>query len=250
MGVLRALGLGKDPHVEWMIEAFGAKPGENVVNRLYQGAPKLCRWEGDLRGTPLTFYTNPGNQFRGGSSVYLGKAGPQFMGEMGEYRCAFYHPRQKPSMTLDDPRFAEAARKAAGDPNWSESFPEEVFEIGLGMGRFAMEPDCPLDPQAGVSDTPLTARASGGDVRRGRKRLSLPSRRRHRVSSGFVNARKASVRRGPRRRDPSAVGIDGIARHGASPKSSIRGLYPQPRISPVASQWAQSAPSSEIARSS
>jgi hypothetical protein len=147
MGVLRALGLGKDPHVEWMIEAFGAKPGENVVNRLYQGAPKLCRWEGDLRGTPLTFYTNPGNQFRGGSSVYLGKAGPQFMGEMGEYRCAFYHPRQKPSMTLDDPRFAEAARKAAGDPNWSESFPEEVFESGLGMGRFAMEPDCPLDPR-------------------------------------------------------------------------------------------------------
>ena len=147
MGVLRALGLGKDPHVDWMVEAFGAKPGENVVNRLYQGAPKLCRWEGDLRGTPVTFYTNPGNKFRGGGAVYLGKAGPQFMGQVGEYRCAFYHPRETPTLGIDDPRWAEAARKAAGDPNWSESFPEEVFELGLGMGRFALEPDCPLDPR-------------------------------------------------------------------------------------------------------
>jgi len=147
MGVLRALGLGKDPHVEWMIEAFGAKPADNVVNRLYQGAPKLCRWDGDLRGTPGTFYTNPGNKYRGGGSVYLGKAGPQFMGEVGEYRCAFYHPREAPTLSIDDPRWAEVARKAAGDPNWGESFPEEAFERGVGIGRFALEPDCPLDPR-------------------------------------------------------------------------------------------------------
>lgn len=147
MGLLQALGLGKDPHVEWMIEAFGAKPGENVVNRLYQGAPKLCRWGGDLRGTPVSFYTNPGNKFRGGGSIYLGKAGPQFMGEVGEYRCAFYHPRGTPSLSIDDPRWVAASRNAASDANWYESFPEEVFEHGLGMGRFAMEPDCPLDPR-------------------------------------------------------------------------------------------------------
>lgn len=147
MGVLRALGFGKDPHVEWMVEAFGAKAAATVVNRLYQGAPKLCRWEGDLRGTSVTFYTNPGNKFRGGGSIYLGKAGPQFMGEMGEYRCAFYHPRKTPALTIDDARWAEAAEKAAGDPNWSEAIPEEVFELGLGMGRFALEPDCPLDPR-------------------------------------------------------------------------------------------------------
>ncbi len=147
MGLLRAIGLGRDPHVEWMIEAFGAKAGENVVNRLYQGAPKLCRWQGDLRGTPVIFYTNPGNKFRGGGSVYLGKAGPQFMGELGEYRCAFYNPRETPTLSLDDPRWVEAARKAASDPKWSEAIPEEVFERGLGMGRFAMEPDCPLDPR-------------------------------------------------------------------------------------------------------
>lgn len=147
MGLLRSLGLGKDPHVEWMIEAFGAKPGGNVVNHLYQGATKLFCWEGDLRGTPVTFYANPGNKFRGGGAVYLGKAGPQFMGEAGEYRCAFYHPRQKPTLTIDDPRWAEVVRKAAGDPNCRLSFPEEAFERGVGMGRFALEPDCPLDPR-------------------------------------------------------------------------------------------------------
>ena len=147
MGVLRALGFGKDPHVEWMIEAFGAKPVDNVVNRLYEGAPKLYRWEGDLRGTPVTFYTNAGNKYRGGGGVYLAKAGPQFMGELGEYRCAFYHPPEAPTLTIDDPRWAEVARKAAGDPNWSESAPEEAFEVGVGMGRFTFVPDCPLDPR-------------------------------------------------------------------------------------------------------
>lgn len=147
MGVLRALGFGKDPHVEWMIEAFGAKPVDNVVNRLYEGAPKLYRWEGDLRGTLVTFYTNAGNKYRGGGGVFLGKAGPQFMGELGEYRCAFYHPRQTPTLSIDDRRWAEVARKAADDPDWSESFPEEAFKRGVGMGRFALEPDCPLDPR-------------------------------------------------------------------------------------------------------
>jgi hypothetical protein len=129
-----------------MVEAFGAKPGANVVNRLYQGAPKLCRWEGDLRGTPVTFYTNPGNKFRGGGSVYLGKAGPQFMGEVGEYRCVFYHPRTTPTLSIDHPRWAEAARKLSG-PELVRIVPEEVFRFGLGMGRFALEPDCPLDPR-------------------------------------------------------------------------------------------------------
>jgi hypothetical protein len=145
MGLLQALGLGKDPHVEWMIEAFGAKPGKNVVNRLYQGAPKLCRWEGDLRGTPVSFHTNPGNMYRGAGGFYLGDAGPQFMGEVSEYRCIFFRPREAPLFTMDDPRWPGLARKAAGDPEWSESFPEEIFERGLGVGTFAMELDCPLD---------------------------------------------------------------------------------------------------------
>ncbi len=147
MGVLRALGFGKDPHVEWMIESFGAELGEVVVNRLYEGSPKFQLWQGKAHGVPLTFYTGAGNKYRGGSGVYLGKAGPQFMGELGEYRCAFYHPPEAPTLTIDDPRWAEAAKKAAGDPNWGESFPEEAFEVGVGMGRFALVPDCPLDPR-------------------------------------------------------------------------------------------------------
>ena len=147
MGLLRALGLGRDPHVEWMVEAFEAKPGEVVVNRLYEGSPKHCRWEGEVRGTPLTFYADAANRYRGGSTIYLGKAGPQFTGELGEYRCACYHPRETPALSIDDPRWAEAARRAQGNPDWSESIPEEVFERGLGMGRFAVELDCPLDPR-------------------------------------------------------------------------------------------------------
>jgi hypothetical protein len=46
---------------------------------------------------------------------------------------------------MDDRRWPGVASRAAGDPDWSESFPEEIFEQGLGVGRFAMELDCPLD---------------------------------------------------------------------------------------------------------
>jgi hypothetical protein len=35
--------------------------------------------------------------------------------------------------------------KAMGDEEWTSSFPEEAFELGVGVGRFSMELDCPLD---------------------------------------------------------------------------------------------------------
>jgi len=147
MGVLRALGFGKDPHVEWMIEEFGAKPGEVVVNRLYQSAPRYQVWRGETGGVPVTFYTEGGNKYRGGGGVYLGTAGPQFREGVSEYRCFFYIPRTAPSLAIDDPRWDAAAARAMGDSDWSSSFPEEAFELGVGVGRFAMELDCPLDPR-------------------------------------------------------------------------------------------------------
>lgn len=147
MGLLQRLGLGKDPHIEWMVEAFGAKPTEIVVNRLYEDSPKLQRWEGEVGGSALAFYADSNNKYRGGGTVYLGKAGPQFTGKLGEYLCAFYLPQGTPTVSLDDARWMKAAKKAEGNPNWSESIPEEVFERGLGMGRFAAELDCPLDPR-------------------------------------------------------------------------------------------------------
>jgi hypothetical protein len=147
MGLLRILGLGKDPHIEWMAEAFGAKPGEIVVNRLYEDHPKLYRWEGEAGGVPLTFFADSNNKYRGGGTVYLGKAGPQFTGELGEYRCAFYRPPRTPAVSVDDERWRKAAKDAQGASSWSELLPEEVFEQGLGMGRFAAELDCPLDPR-------------------------------------------------------------------------------------------------------
>jgi hypothetical protein len=147
MGILRALGLGKDPQVEWMIEAFGAKSGEKVVNRLYEGNPELWRWEGDFRGTPITFYASSGNKFRGGGGIYLGQAGPQFMEGVSDYRCYFHLPSEAPTLSIDDPRWAAAVDKAQGDDDWTSSFPEEAFEDGVAVGRFAVVLDCPLDPR-------------------------------------------------------------------------------------------------------
>jgi hypothetical protein len=145
MGVLSALGFGKDPHVEWMIEAFGAKPDEVVVNRLYESSPRYRLWRGETHGVPLTFYTEGANKYRGGGGVYLGTAGPQFMEGVSEYRCFFYRPRTAPSLSIDDPRWDAAAARAMGDSDWSSSFPEDAFELGVGVGRFALELDCPLD---------------------------------------------------------------------------------------------------------
>ncbi len=145
MGLLRALGLGKDPHVLWMIEAFGARPGEIVVDRLYQEPPSCHVWRGEAHGVPVTFYTEARNRYLGASGVYLGKAGPQFMEGISEYRCYFYRPSKAPTLSVDDSRWAEVVRKAMGDPEWTSTFPEEAFELGVGVGRFAMELDCPLD---------------------------------------------------------------------------------------------------------
>ncbi|HEY7698414.1 MAG TPA: hypothetical protein VIE88_08350 [Vicinamibacteria bacterium] len=147
MGLLSVLGLGKDPHVEWMVEAFRAETGEVVVNRLYQSAPEFHLWRGEAQGVPVTFYTEGGNKYRGGHAVCLGKAGPQFMEGVSEYRCFFYRPQLAPSLSIDESRWAAAVEKAMGDPEWSLSFPEEAFELGVAVGRFAMELDCPLDPR-------------------------------------------------------------------------------------------------------
>jgi len=145
MGVLRALGFGKDPHVEWMIEAFGAKPVRVVVNRLYESSPRYQLWQGETQGVPLTFYTECGGKYRGSGAVYLGTAGPRFMEDVSDYRCFFYIPRAEPSLSIDDPRWAAAAAKAMGDSDWSSSFPEEAFDLGVAVGRFALELDSPLD---------------------------------------------------------------------------------------------------------
>jgi hypothetical protein len=145
MGLLRALGLGKDPHVLWMIEAFGAKPGEIVVNHLYQETPKYQRWLGEAHGVRLTFYTEARNKYLGGAGVYLGTAGPQFMEGISDYRCYFYRPTIAPTLSIGDSRWAEVVQKAVGDEEWTSAFPEEAFEFGVGVGQFAMELDCPLD---------------------------------------------------------------------------------------------------------
>ena len=147
MGLLRALGLGRDPHVEWMIEAFGAELREVVVNRMYESSPKYQLWQGESHGVPLTFYTEAGDKYRGGGAVYLGKAGPVFMEGVCDYRCFFYVPRTTPSLSIDDSQWAAAVDKAMGDSEWSSSFPEEAFELGVAVGRFALELDCPLDPR-------------------------------------------------------------------------------------------------------
>jgi hypothetical protein len=34
-----------------------------------------------------------------------------------------------------------------GDEEWTSSFPEEAFEDGVAVGRFAVVLDCPLDPR-------------------------------------------------------------------------------------------------------
>ncbi len=145
MGVLRALGFGRDPHVEWMIAEFGAQPGEFVANRLHESSPGYQLWRGEARGVPVTFYTERANKYRGGGALYLGTAGPQFREGVSDYCCFFYVPRTKPSLSIDDPRWDAAAARAMGDPGWSSSFPEEAFERGVGVGRFALELDCPLD---------------------------------------------------------------------------------------------------------
>jgi hypothetical protein len=128
-----------------MIEAFGAKPGEVVVNDLYQHAPRLRRWRGEARGVPVTFYTDGAHGYRGAGGLFLGTAGPQFMRDESDYRCFFYRPRSAPTLSIDDPRWDAAAARAMGDPDWTSSFPEEAFELGVAVGSFALELDCPLD---------------------------------------------------------------------------------------------------------
>jgi hypothetical protein len=145
MGLLRALGLGRDPHVEWMIEAFHAEPREIVVNHLYEGKPKSQLWQGEAHGQPVTFYTEARNTLRGAGGLYLGEAGPQFREGISDYRCYFWRPRTSPALSIDEPRWAEAAEKSKGDPDWTSSFPEEAFEVGAAVGPFAMVLDCPLD---------------------------------------------------------------------------------------------------------
>ena len=145
MGLLRALGLGRDPHIEWMIEAFHAEPREIVVNRVYEGSPKHQLWRGEAHGQALTFYTDAGNKFRGGGGVYLGNAGPQFMEGLHSYRCYFWRPKTPSRISIDEPRWAALVEKAMSDPEWTSSFPEEAFENGVAVGSFAMELDCPLD---------------------------------------------------------------------------------------------------------
>jgi hypothetical protein len=146
MRLLRALGLGKDPHIEWMVEAFRAVPRKIVVNRLYEGFPKHQLWEGQADGVPLTFYASASNKYRGGSGVYLGSAGPQFMEGISDYRCYFWRPKETPSLSIDDSRWVSAAERAANEPDCS-SLPEEAFEAGVAVGPFAMVIDCPLDPR-------------------------------------------------------------------------------------------------------
>ncbi len=146
MGLMRALGLGKDPHVEWMIEAFRAQPEEIVVDRLYEHSPKYQLWRGEAHGLPLTFYADAKNKFRGGGGIFLGKAGPQFMKGVSDYRCYFYRPAETPSLSIEDSRWATAVHQTADDSDWS-SLPDEGFEMGVGVGPFAMVLDCPLDPR-------------------------------------------------------------------------------------------------------
>jgi hypothetical protein len=146
MSLLRALGLGRDPHIEWMVEAFHAEPKKIVVNRLYEGSPKHQLWEGQAQGVPLTFYTSAGNKYRGGAGVYLGDAGPQFMEGISDYRCYFWRPAERPGLSIDDSRWISAAQRAANEPDCS-SLPEEAFEAGVAVGPFGMVLDCPLDPR-------------------------------------------------------------------------------------------------------
>jgi hypothetical protein len=128
-----------------MIEAFAAKPRQVVFNRLYQSSPHYQLWQGETQGVPLTFYTEARNKYRGGGAVYLGTAGPRFMEGVSDYRCFFYIPRTAPSLSIDDPRWDTATANAMVDSDWSSSFPEEAFERGVSVGRFALELDCPLD---------------------------------------------------------------------------------------------------------
>jgi hypothetical protein len=130
-----------------MIEAFHCQPKEIVVNRLYESAPKSQLWQGEAYGHPLTFYTEARNKFRGGGGIFLGKAGPQFMEGVSDYRCYFYRPSETLSLSIDDSRWASSAEKAKTDPDWTSWFPEEAFEAGVGVGPFAMVLDCPLDPR-------------------------------------------------------------------------------------------------------
>ena len=207
MGVLRALGFGKDPHVEWMVEAFGAKPGKVVVNRLYESSPRYQMWQGETRGIPLSFYTEGGHKCRGGGAVYLGTAGPRFMEDVSDYRCFFYVPRAAPSLSIDDPRWTAAAAKAMGDSDWSSSFPDEAFERGVAVGRFALERQ-PARRPAGIRTPRDVARAAGWDVRWSHEGLSLSRRSCGRARRRAIDAREASLRRATRLGDPSTVGID------------------------------------------
>jgi hypothetical protein len=129
-----------------MVEAFHAVPEKIVVNRLYEGFPKHQLWEGRAEGVPLTFYASASNKYRGAAGVYLGNAGPQFMEGISEYRCYFWRPEEKPSLSIDDSRWLSAAERSANEPDCS-SLPEEAFDAGVAVGPFAMVLDCPLDPR-------------------------------------------------------------------------------------------------------
>jgi hypothetical protein len=95
---------------------------------------------------PLTFYASASNKYRGGAGVYLGNAGPQFMAGISDYRCYFWRPGEKPTLSIDDSRWVSAAERAANEPDCS-SLPEEAFDMGVAVGPFAMVLDCPLDPR-------------------------------------------------------------------------------------------------------
>jgi hypothetical protein len=65
---------------------------------------------------------------------------------VSDYRCYFYRPEETPSLSIDDSRWATAVQQTPDDTDWS-SLPEEGFEMGVGVGPFAMVIDCPLDPR-------------------------------------------------------------------------------------------------------
>ena len=86
---------------------------------------------------PVTFYTDGAHGYRGAGGLFLGTAGPQFMGDVSEYRCFFYRPQSAPTLSIDDPRWDAAVARALGDPDWTSSFPEEAFELGVAVARRA-----------------------------------------------------------------------------------------------------------------
>ncbi len=146
MGLLKALGLGKDPYVEWLVAAYGCEAAPFTVDG-FEGREDRWVWEGRAHGVALNVPSQGANKWRGVGRVCLRDPALDAGVAFTDHCIKLWRPGpgERCYAGIDDPFWAEQLRIAPGNPDWPSTMPDEAFELGIALGPYAMHFDCPGD---------------------------------------------------------------------------------------------------------